>query len=281
MPQSEPPGNRPIVTPGLQFNAAKITSVFATNTISITASGFTPISLTVLAGNEVRWINTTGLTHVLISGEPQRLYLPLVARNLGGTSMLPAPQPPTQPSLASNTAPLTASNGVPLFKATLAPGQTFTYTFATTGAYPYFLATAPQVAGRVLVQTAVPPDPATLAPPIDQTVATTLISATEFLYIGGDPIQTGVAPGTIDPRLVAVLRGRVLARLGQPLSGVSITILDHPEYGQTLSRADGWFDLAVNGGEQLVVTIAKTAICPCSVTCKCRGRITPRCPLSY
>ena len=45
----------------------------------------------------------------------------------------------------------------------------------------------------------VPPTPGTIvAPPLDQSVATDLKAATEFLYTGADPIQTGVDPGTIE-----------------------------------------------------------------------------------
>jgi hypothetical protein len=54
-----------------------------------------------------------------------------------------------------------------------------------------------------------PPDPAMVAPPVDLTVATTMGEATRFLYSGPNPIQTGVAPGTITPLRAAVLRGRV------------------------------------------------------------------------
>ncbi len=79
-----------------------------------------------------------------------------------------------------------------------------------------------------------PPDPVTVAPPVDTTVATSLATATEFLYTGSDPIQTGVAPGTIEARRAAVLRGRVLTREGINLSGVNIKILNHPEFGNTL-----------------------------------------------
>jgi len=102
-----------------------------------------------------------------------------------------------------------------------------------------------------------PPDPATVAPPLDNTVATTLQAATEFLYTGANPIQTGVAVETIDPVRISVLRGKVLTRAGQPLPGVQITILNHPELGQTLSRADGMFDMAVNGGGHLTVNYVK------------------------
>ncbi|MCP4662080.1 MAG: DNRLRE domain-containing protein, partial [bacterium] len=93
-----------------------------------------------------------------------------------------------------------------------------------------------------------PPDPATVAPPLNRTVVTDLFIATEFLYTGDDPIQVGVEPGTIEARRAAVIRGRVLDRAGAPLPGVTISTHDHPEFGSTMSRADGVFDLVVNGG---------------------------------
>ena len=94
----------------------------------------------------------------------------------------------------------------------------------------------------------IPPDPATVAPPVDQTVASNLLTTTEFLYSGSNPIQQGVASGTIEAKRVAVLRGNVLTRDNQPLSGVRITIHGHPEFGYTSTRTDGMFDIAVNGG---------------------------------
>ena len=103
-----------------------------------------------------------------------------------------------------------------------------------------------------------PPDPVTVAPPLDPTVATTMARSTEFLYTGPTPIQTGVySDTTIEARRAAVLRGKVLDRAGQPLPAVTITVLNHPEFGQTLSRADGMFDLAVNGGGYLTIRYQK------------------------
>jgi RHS repeat-associated protein len=101
------------------------------------------------------------------------------------------------------------------------------------------------------------PEPTLVASPINGSVATSLATATEFLYTGTNPIQTGVTEGTIDPRRVAVLRGQVFTRAGQPLSGVKVSVLDHPEFGSTFTRADGMFDLAVNGGDQLTVRYEK------------------------
>ncbi|GAB6042043.1 hypothetical protein [Endothiovibrio diazotrophicus] len=87
-------------------------------------------------------------------------------------------------------------------------------------------------------------------------------SGTAFLFAGENPIQSGVAPGTIEARRAAVIRGQVLRRDGSPLPGVGITAKDHPELGRTLSRADGWFDLAVNGGGQLTLDYRRDGYLP-------------------
>ena len=74
-------------------------------------------------------------------------------------------------------------------------------------------------------------------------------------------IKTGVVSGTIALLRVAVLRGSVLP-VGRALSGVAISVLNHPEFGQTLSRADGMFDLAVNGGGMLTLNYIRTGYLP-------------------
>ena len=107
-----------------------------------------------------------------------------------------------------------------------------------------------------------PPDPASVAPPLPQGVAPMLMESTAFLYTGPNPIQTGVAPGTIDPKRVAVLRGKTMDRTGAPLPGVQITIHNRPEFGQTLTRVDGMFDLAVNGGGPLTIDYTKAGYLP-------------------
>jgi RHS repeat-associated protein len=108
----------------------------------------------------------------------------------------------------------------------------------------------------------IPPDPALVAPPLDLTVATSIHSATQFLYMGSNPIQTGMAPETIVSERVAVLHGRVFDRQGNGLLGVVITILGHPEYGQTLTRPDGTFDMVANGGGVLTVNYKRNGYLP-------------------
>ena len=217
--------------------------------IAITASGFEPAAITVEAGTEVAWKNETAQTHVLKSGEPYAIYLPLILRQGPGAGPLSAS------AQLSRTTPLrTASDD---FMATISSGDTFTHTFITEGEHPYYLVTDFKQRGRVTVTGSIPPDPGTIAPPVDLTVPTTVISSTLFLYTGTDPIQTGVAPGTIEAQRVAVLRGRVLANGGAPLPGVTVTVLDHPEFGRTLTRADGMYDMAVNGGGLLTLNYEK------------------------
>jgi RHS repeat-associated protein len=154
--------------------------------------------------------------------------------------------------------------------ATATGNATQTHTYTTPGTYTVTVtvtneAESVQATTPLKVEAAVgplPPDPATVAPPLDLTVATDMLTATEFLYTGANPIQTGVEAGTIEPQRVAVIRGKVLASDTTPLAGVTIAILNHPEFGQTLTRADGMFDLAVNGGAPLTLTYTKPGSLP-------------------
>ena len=94
-------------------------------------------------------------------------------------------------------------------------------------------------------------------PALDPTVVEDFRSSTGFLYEDPMPIQTGVVPGTISPLRAAVIKGNVRDRTGA-LSGARISILNHPEFGETRSRADGNYDLAVNGGGKLIVRVEKS-----------------------
>src|SRR5215213_873091 len=125
-------------------------------------------------------------------------------------------------------------------------------------------ATTTSNAVNIIVKTAsvLPPDPVSVAPPLDLSVATDIKTSTEFLYTGTNPIQTGVTPGRIEVRRVGILRGKVLDRANTALPGVKISVFDHPEFGQTLSRVDGAFDLAVNGGGPITVRYEKADYLP-------------------
>jgi RHS repeat-associated protein len=100
------------------------------------------------------------------------------------------------------------------------------------------------------------------APPVEPGVVTNLAESVQFLYTGENPVQTGVAPGAINPVRVSVLRGRVTDRDGKPLQGTVVTILDNPQYGQSTSRSDGWYDIVVNGGDRVIVNLAREGYLP-------------------
>uniref|UniRef100_A0A6I8N0I2 Teneurin-1 n=1 Tax=Ornithorhynchus anatinus TaxID=9258 RepID=A0A6I8N0I2_ORNAN len=66
--------------------------------------------------------------------------------------------------------------------------------------------------------------------------------------IGKD--STHVIPGEVsfDSRRACVIRGQVAAVDGTPLVGVNVSFLHHSDYGYTISRQDGSFDLVAVGG---------------------------------
>ncbi len=261
-PDSQPLAGQPAGMPPEPAPASLEPEAMAdTKTVTLTTSGFSPATMIVMAGTQVVWYNATAQTQFIASGVPYQIFLPLVMRS--GTREATQPivefSPPVLPEESVGGVSIAAGES---FSGTLPAGGTFTHTFDAAGSYPYYLTTSPKWRGLVVAQSNIPPDPSTVAPPVDPTVATTLISATKFLYTGPNPIQTGVVSGTIQPLRVAVLRGKVLTREGAALPGVTISILDHPEFGQTLSRLDGMFDMAVNGGSQVTVKYEKQGYLP-------------------
>src|SRR5262249_1692746 len=104
--------------------------------------------------------------------------------------------------------------------------------------------------------------PILVAPALDLTVPSSMPDTTEFLYSGPDAVQTGVDAGTMDKRRVAVLRGQVQSRDGSPIPSVRVAVLGHPELGQTFTRADGWYDLAINGGAPVTLDFTKDGFLP-------------------
>jgi RHS repeat-associated protein len=208
-------------------------------------------------------VTNTNQAPIVNAGQDITITLPNSA-NLTGSA--------TDDGLPTNTLTLSWSpvNSPAAVIFSHASTTTTTAIFSTPGVYTLRLtASDSQLTGsdEVIVTvsadpTPPPPDPMMVAPPVDMTVATTISTATEFLYTGANPIQTGVTPGTIKPMRAAVLRGRVLDKNDSPLSMVKVTVLNHPEFGQTLSRADGRFDMAVNGGGLLTVNYEKVGFLP-------------------
>ena len=97
-----------------------------------------------------------------------------------------------------------------------------------------------------------------LPPPVVANLADTLA----YIYQGTSPSQTGVTAGTIQYYSAAGIRGRILTRDGSPLAAVKVAIAGHPELGATASRADGGYDLVVNGGGTSTVQMSKSGYLP-------------------
>jgi RHS repeat-associated protein len=107
-----------------------------------------------------------------------------------------------------------------------------------------------------------PPDPVDVAPSLRPGGEASVYDSVSFLFSGENPIQVGVQPGAIEPRRVATLHGRVLDREGQPLPGARISVHEHPELGFTMSRADGEFDLVMNGGSKVTLEFSRPGYLP-------------------
>ncbi|MDO8674143.1 MAG: hypothetical protein Q7O66_22250 [Dehalococcoidia bacterium] len=147
-------------------------------------NGIQPALVTVTLGTSVTWFNSTGVTQTLQSGDPYRVFLPVVLRGYDGANQLSV-QFPSSPQ-AGNLYP--ASNGV--FPVAIAPGGSFSSTFASEGSVSYFLAAAPQFSCRVVVRT----PPATATP-----TATGASTAT------GAPTRTPTSTPTPLPTAVATV----------------------------------------------------------------------------
>jgi hypothetical protein len=83
-------------------------------------------------------------------------------------------------------------------------------------------------------------------PGIVSTIPTNLVNSASFLW-AGNPLINIVQ--------VAVIRGRVLSNPnGSPVSGASVTILNHPESAAT-TASDGSFSIPINGGAMGTVQV--------------------------
>jgi RHS repeat-associated protein len=113
-----------------------------------------------------------------------------------------------------------------------------------------------------IVTTALPPDPLTIAPPLDRAIPTSFASSIQFLYQGDNPVQGGVQVEKVDPARLGLLRGQVTTRGSVAVGGAAVSILEQPELGSTATREDGRFDLVAHGGGMVTLRFAKDGYFP-------------------
>jgi RHS repeat-associated protein len=106
------------------------------------------------------------------------------------------------------------------------------------------------------------PPPTLSAPVPDSTTASTLGDSVAFIYDGPGAIQTGADVEYIEGGRPGQISGFAHAVDGTPLSNVRITTPQVAEYGETLTRSDGRFDLVVRGGTTVVLRLEKTGYLP-------------------
>ena len=100
-------------------------------------------------------------------------------------------------------------------------------------------------------------DPATVAPPLSPDLIQTNEDKFGFLFTGADAVQKNVDVTKIETERITPLRGKVLKDSATALEAVKVSVKDHPEYGYTLSRNDGMWDLVVNGGGDIIILFEK------------------------
>ena len=93
-------------------------------------------------------------------------------------------------------------------------------------------------------------------PQTDPAAQSTVLSDNKWLVETG--VQTELAPGELEPRRVALVRGHVVKIDGTPIANVDVRIHGRPELGHTTTHADGSFDMLINGGGTLELEFDRT-----------------------
>uniref|UniRef100_A0A4W3GQK6 Teneurin transmembrane protein 3 n=1 Tax=Callorhinchus milii TaxID=7868 RepID=A0A4W3GQK6_CALMI len=92
--------------------------------------------------------------------------------------------------------------------------------------------------------------------PPSQQAAKSFYDRIKFL-IGPDSSHVLHGENPFNKSLGSVIRGQVLTADGTPLIGVNVSFLHYPQYGYTITRHDGMFDLVANGGASLTLSFER------------------------
>jgi len=86
-------------------------------------------------------------------------------------------------------------------------------------------------------------------PSLDVSTPTHVYDAMSWMLELDRGLQWRYTPGIFDVDRAAVIRGRVLDRFGDPVPGIEVSVVGHPEFGVTRSRVGtGVYEIMVNGG---------------------------------
>ena len=90
-----------------------------------------------------------------------------------------------------------------------------------------------------------------------------------FLIEGDKSVQSYSKPESYDERRASVIRGRVVTSSGEGIIGVRVSVdksRGASNYGFTLTRPGGWFDLLVNGGGAVTLQFQRSPFKPLTRT---------------
>ena len=107
-----------------------------------------------------------------------------------------------------------------------------------------------------------PPDPMANAPPIAAGEIPTYAASMAFLLEGPSAVQSDLEAGALVAERLSVIRGVVQSATGEPLPAVRVEVMDAAELGFTETRADGAFDLVVNGGDSVLLLFRRAEHLP-------------------
>ena len=94
-------------------------------------------------------------------------------------------------------------------------------------------------------------------------------SKVRFLIEGDKSVQSYSKPESYDERRAAVIRGRVVTASQEGIIGVRVSVdksRGASNYGFTLTRPGGWFDLLVNGGGAVTLQFQRSPFKPLTRT---------------
>lgn len=89
-------------------------------------------------------------------------------------------------------------------------------------------------------------------PTTDESISTDFCAAMQFLFTGPAALQHGATASTLPCSAIAAIHGKARSGSGSPLPGLTVAVVGHPEFGRTITRGDGNFDLAVTAGVHVV-----------------------------
>ncbi|XP_042895037.2 teneurin-m isoform X2 [Parasteatoda tepidariorum] len=92
-------------------------------------------------------------------------------------------------------------------------------------------------------------------------VTATFYQKMKFL-IEEDSVQSYAHRDEYSESRVSVARGQVINKEGTGLIGVRVSVATDPQFGFTLTRPDGWFDILVNGGSAVTLQFQRNPFHP-------------------